>query len=58
MRIHFVRNATMVIEIGAESILVDPMLGPKGSLPPFALFRHRARRNPTVELPPNIESIL
>ncbi len=58
MRIHFVRNATMVIEIGADRVLVDPMLGPKGSLPPFALFRHRARRNPTVELPPNIESVL
>ena len=58
MRIHLVRNATMLIDIGTSRILVDPMLGPKGSLPPFALFRHRARRNPTVELPPNIEPIL
>jgi L-ascorbate metabolism protein UlaG (beta-lactamase superfamily) len=58
MRIHFVRNATMVIEVGTERVLVDPMLGPKGSLPPFALFRHRARRNPIVELPPRIEPVL
>lgn len=58
MRIHLIRNATMVIETGAARVLVDPMLGPKGSLPPFALFRHRARRNPTVELPPNIEPVL
>jgi L-ascorbate metabolism protein UlaG (beta-lactamase superfamily) len=58
MRLHFIRNATMVIEIGAERVVLDPMLGPKGSLPPFALFRHRARKNPTVELPPHIESVL
>lgn len=58
MRIHFVRNATMLIEVGTSRILVDPMLGPKGSLPPFALFRHPARKNPTVGLPANVEPIL
>jgi L-ascorbate metabolism protein UlaG (beta-lactamase superfamily) len=58
MQIHFVRNATLIVELGAERILVDPMLGPKGSLPPFAFVRHRPRRNPTVDLPPNVESVL
>jgi L-ascorbate metabolism protein UlaG (beta-lactamase superfamily) len=58
MQIHFIRNATLVIEVGAQRILVDPMLGPKSSLPPFAFFRHRARRNPTVDLPPNIAPVL
>lgn len=52
MRIHFIRNATLLIESGDRRILVDPMLGPRGSLPPMAIFRHRARCNPLVDLPP------
>lgn len=51
MKLHFIRNATLVIESGDRRILVDPMLGPKGCLPPMALFRHRPRMNPLVDLP-------
>ncbi len=58
MHIHFVRNATLIIDTSAQRILVDPMLGPKGSLPPFAFFRHSPRLNPTVSLPPNVEPAL
>ena len=58
MQVHFIRNATLIIRAGPQHILVDPMLGPKGSLPPLALLRHRPRRNPTVPLPPNAESAL
>ncbi len=58
MIIHHLRNATFVIESGENCILVDPMLGPKGALPPFARFKHKARRNPTVELPDNADTIL
>lgn len=58
MRIHFIRNATLIIETGAQRILVDPMLGPKGSLPPFAFLRHRPRFNPIVSLPANAEPAL
>ena len=58
MKIHHVRNATFVIESDRHHILVDPMLGYKGSLPPFAYLRHRPRRNPLVALPENAAAIL
>jgi len=58
MKIHHIRNATFVIETGSDHILVDPMLGKKGFLPPFSFFRFKARRNPTVDLPNNSEAIL
>jgi L-ascorbate metabolism protein UlaG (beta-lactamase superfamily) len=58
MKIHFVRNATLIVHAGAERILVDPMLGAKGTLPPLAFLRHPAQRNPTVSLPPDTEPAL
>jgi len=58
MKIHHLRNATIVLEAGGKRILVDPMLGPKGSQGPLAFFRHKRQRNPTVELPENSEQIL
>ena len=58
MKIHQLRHATFVIESNGKFILVDPMLGKKGSLPPFAFFRHKPRKNPTVEMPENAEEIL
>ncbi len=58
MKIHHLRNATFVIESNNRFILIDPMLGDKGSLPPFAAFKHRARKNPLVSLPGNAPDIL
>jgi L-ascorbate metabolism protein UlaG (beta-lactamase superfamily) len=58
MQIHFIRNATLIVHAGTERILVDPMLGPQGSLPPYAFIRHRPRRNPTVSLPPDVKPVL
>ena len=58
MKIHHLRNATMVIESADKFILVDPMLGPVGFMPPFSIFRYKARRNPTVPLPDNSALIL
>ncbi len=58
MKIHHLRNATFVIESGVNFILIDPMLSGKGELPPFAYFRHKYRRNPTVPLPDNAHEIL
>jgi L-ascorbate metabolism protein UlaG (beta-lactamase superfamily) len=58
MKIHHIRNATFVIETDNNFILVDPMLGKKGFLPPFAFFRFKPKRYPTVELPNNYEPIL
>ena len=58
MKTHHLRNATFVIESGDHFILVDPMLGEKGSLPPFSSFRHKPKRNPTVPLPMGASQIL
>ena len=58
MKIHHLRNATFVIETGDKIILVDPMLGDKGTQPPFTLFRFKARKNPIVPLPDNCQPIL
>ncbi|WP_430426390.1 MBL fold metallo-hydrolase [Maribacter litoralis] len=52
MKIHHLRNATMVIEAKDQFILVDPMLGEKGTAgPPFTLFRFKPKRNPILDLP-------
>jgi len=53
MHIYHLRNATFVIESGENFILIDPMLSKKGKLPPFAIIRHKPKRNPTVSLPEN-----
>ena len=58
MKIHHLRNATFVIESGRYFILIDPMLGAKGSLPPFSRIRFKAIRNPLVDLPPNAGHLL
>ncbi len=58
LKIHQIRNATIILETQKEVILVDPMLGKQGFMPSFTLFRHKARRNPTVPLPKNTNLIL
>lgn len=59
MKIHHLRNATMVIETGDKVILVDPMLGKKGTAgPTFTLFRFKPQRNPIVDLPSNAMDIV
>jgi len=58
MKIHHFRNATLVIETKEKVILVDPMLGAKGTQPPFTLFRFKARKNPIVSLPDSCLPIL
>lgn len=58
MKLYHLRNATLVIECNNKFILVDPMLGKKGSGLPFTLFRFKPRKNPLVDLPSNSYSIL
>lgn len=58
MKLHHLRNATLVIETQEKFILVDPMLGKKGSGLPFTLFRFKPRKNPLVDLPSNSDSVL
>lgn len=58
MKIYHLRNATLVIESGRFHILIDPMLGAKGSLPPFSYFKHKVQKNPIVDLPDKADEIL
>ncbi|MEM9679114.1 MAG: MBL fold metallo-hydrolase [Bacteroidota bacterium] len=59
MKIHHIRNATMVIETKEHVILVDPMLSKKGDAgPPFTLFRFKPKRNPIVDLPEHTSTLL
>ena len=58
MTIHHLRNATFIIESKERFILVDPMLGAKGSLPPFSRIKHKAQHNPLVELPSTAKGLL
>lgn len=59
MKIHHLRNATMVIETGDKVLLIDPMLGKKGTAgPTFTLFRFKPQRNPIVDLPNNAMDIV
>lgn len=51
MRIHHIRNATMLVESGERHILIDPMLSPKGVMPSFRFFAGGGEPNPTVDLP-------
>jgi L-ascorbate metabolism protein UlaG (beta-lactamase superfamily) len=48
----------MILETEKDVILIDPMLGGIGIMPSFTLFRHKARKNPIVPLPKNLEFIL
>lgn len=50
MRMHFLRNASFLLQTGEHHILVDPMLGPPGSLMSLTVVR-RPHRNPLVPLP-------
>jgi L-ascorbate metabolism protein UlaG (beta-lactamase superfamily) len=47
-----------VIESGERFILIDPMLGDKGTLPPFSYIKHKARRNPIAGFPENAPELL
>ncbi|OUS01003.1 MBL fold metallo-hydrolase [Flavobacteriales bacterium 33_180_T64] len=59
MKIHHLRNATMVLETKDKVILVDPMLGKKGTAgPTFTLFRFKPQRNPILDLPHNAMEIV
>ncbi len=57
MKITQLRNATIIVELGPHRILVDPMLAPRGALPPLRFGGGRAR-NPTVELPFGADALL
>lgn len=58
MKITQIRNATLMVEYGSRRFLVDPMLAPKESFPPFAGSLNSERMNPLVELPIGIDRLI
>jgi L-ascorbate metabolism protein UlaG (beta-lactamase superfamily) len=58
MRLHHLRNATLVVETEKYVILIDPMLGKKKTITPFSIFRYKPKRNPLTYLPKNSRDIL
>ncbi len=57
MQIEFLRHATLVVSLAGTRILVDPMLGPAGEMPPIP-DTPNPRRNPLVPLPGAIDAIV
>lgn len=57
MKIKQIRNATLVLEYGGMTFLIDPYLGAKGVYPPVPNTANPAN-NPTAELPAAAESLV
>lgn len=58
MKIHQIRNATIIVEYGGKRFLIDPMLAQKGTYPPFPNSSRQDQNNPIVELPTSIDKIV
>lgn len=58
MKITQIRNATIIIEYANKKFLIDPMLSDKRTLPPFGKNSRSDDRNPLVDLPFDIKTIL
>lgn len=58
VKITQLRNATIIVEIGAYRILVDPMLAPRHALPPLRMLDGQRQRNPIVGLPQGSDAAL
>ena len=56
MKITQIRNATIMLEINQQRILLDPMLAKQSSLPKLRYFRSQ-ERNPLVELPEMFQQV-
>jgi L-ascorbate metabolism protein UlaG (beta-lactamase superfamily) len=58
MQVHHLRSATMLLSIGSQRLLVDPMLAKPGTLPGFKMFGGGRRPNPLVPLPSVADEVL
>ena len=58
MNITQIRNATQYITFGGKTFLIDPMLAAKSAYPGFAGTARAEIRNPTVDLPVDIDTLL
>jgi len=58
MKIHLIRNATIIVEYVGKKFLIDPMLAEKGTYPPFPNAPRQDQNNPLVCLPTSIDNII
>lgn len=58
MRIHQLRNATVILHLGDRRILIDPMLGDVGSFGGFKFVGGGKRPNPIIPLPDGTKDAL
>lgn len=58
MKITQIRNATLKINYGGITFLIDPFLAPQGTYPPFPNTANQELHNPTVPLPFPAEQLL
>ncbi len=58
MNITQIRNATQLITYAGKRFLIDPMLAPKGTYPGFPGTARADIRNPMVELPVDVQTLL
>lgn len=56
MKITQIRNATLVVTFGHQTMIVDPMLAKKAALPRLKYFKSHLR-NPLVDLPAEFRSL-
>jgi L-ascorbate metabolism protein UlaG (beta-lactamase superfamily) len=57
MQLRLIRHATLIVDVAAKRVLVDPMLDPAGRRPPAQNTRPE-RRNPLTELPEPAEVVV
>ena len=58
MKLTQIRNATVLLEYAGIRFLIDPMLSPKGTLPPCHSRIRPETRNPLCDLPCPVEVLL
>lgn len=58
MKLHHLRNATALLQLGPHRLLIDPMLSEPGVMPGFKMFGGGRRPNPLVPLPPGADAAL
>lgn len=57
MNIQLIRHATLLLSVNDKKLLVDPLLSPKGTMPPVPDVPNQ-QMNPLVDLPVSIEHLL
>lgn len=58
MFIQQIRNATILLYYGGQKFVIDPILAPKGTYPPFPNSPRQDQCNPLVDLPLPVEDLL